>query len=200
MWICPSPNGHIQATGLDARGRKRYRYHPKWRELRDQDKYEHIIQFAAAVPGLRKRVAADMKRDGLPHEKVLATIVSLLEKTLIRVGNAEYAEKKQILRAHHHACTPQMAGAVLGRNRSFVQIPDDLTWCRPAARSRLATARFGCRPRRYRPFPRSRRRRHLLRSPLPAPQGNQLFPGTVRAGHSVLLVAGEGLEPPTPGL
>ena len=93
VWICPSPNGHIQATGLDARGRKQYRYHPKWREIRDQNKYEHIIQFAAALPALRERVAADMKRDGLPREKVLATIVSLLEKTLIRVGNAEYAEK-----------------------------------------------------------------------------------------------------------
>jgi DNA topoisomerase-1 len=76
VWICPSPNGHIQATGLDARGRKQYRYHPKWRELRDQNKYEHIMQFAAALPALR----------------VLATIVSLLEKTLIRVGNAEYAQ------------------------------------------------------------------------------------------------------------
>ena len=95
VWICPSSNGHIQATGLDARGRKQYRYHPKWRELRDQNKYEHIILFAAALPALRERVAADMKRDGLPREKVLATIVSLLEKTLIRVGNAEYAEKNK---------------------------------------------------------------------------------------------------------
>jgi DNA topoisomerase-1 len=95
VWICPSSNGHIQATGLDARGRKQYRYHAKWRELRDQNKYEHIIQFAAALPALRERVAADMKRDGLPREKVLATIASLLEKTLIRVGNAEYAEKNK---------------------------------------------------------------------------------------------------------
>ncbi|MGO4511104.1 DNA topoisomerase IB [Bradyrhizobium sp. 2TAF36] len=95
VWICPSANGHIQATGIDARGRKQYRYHPKWRELRDQNKYEHIIQFAAALPTLRERIAADMKRDGLPREKVLATIVSLLEKTLIRVGNAEYAEKNK---------------------------------------------------------------------------------------------------------
>jgi DNA topoisomerase-1 len=95
VWICPSPNGHIQATGLDARGRKQYRYHPKWRELRDQNKYEHVMQFAAALPALRARVASDMKRDGLPREKVLATIVSLLEKTLIRVGNAEYAEKNK---------------------------------------------------------------------------------------------------------
>src|ERR1700742_4879657 len=95
VWICPSPNGHIQATGIDARGRKQYRYHPKWRELRDQNKYEHVMQFAAALPALRDRVAADMKRDGLPREKVLATIVSLLERTLIRVGNAEYAEKNK---------------------------------------------------------------------------------------------------------
>ncbi|MGY4368815.1 DNA topoisomerase-1 [Bradyrhizobium sp. LB1.3] len=95
VWICPSPNGHIQATGLDARGRKQYRYHPKWRELRDQNKYEHVILFAAALPELRARVAADMELDGLPREKVLATIVSLLEKTLIRVGNAEYAEKNK---------------------------------------------------------------------------------------------------------
>lgn len=95
VWICPSPNGHIQATGLDARGRKQYRYHAKWRELREQNKYEHVMQFAAALPALRDRVASDMKRDGLPREKVLATIVSLLEKTLIRVGNAEYAEKNK---------------------------------------------------------------------------------------------------------
>jgi DNA topoisomerase-1 len=91
VWICPSANGHIQATGFDAKGRKQYRYHAKWRELRDQDKYEHIMQFAAALPHLRRRVAADMKRKGLPREKVLATVVSLLEKTLIRVGSAEYA-------------------------------------------------------------------------------------------------------------
>jgi DNA topoisomerase-1 len=91
VWICPTANGHIQATGYDARGRKQYRYHDKWRELRDQNKYEHIMQFAAALPTLRERVAADMKRAGLPREKVLATVVSLLEKTLIRVGNAEYA-------------------------------------------------------------------------------------------------------------
>src|SRR6202012_2399856 len=95
VWICPSPNGHIQATGLDARGRKQYRYHPKWRELRDQTKYEHIMQFAAVLPALRKRVAADMVCEGLPREKVLATVVSLLEKTLIRVGNAEYASSNK---------------------------------------------------------------------------------------------------------
>lgn len=95
VWICPSANGHIQATGLDARGRKQYRYHTKWRELRDQNKYEHIVEFAAALPCLRRRVAMDLKRQGLPREKVLATIVSLLEKTLIRVGNNEYANQNK---------------------------------------------------------------------------------------------------------
>jgi DNA topoisomerase-1 len=95
VWICPSPNGHIQATGLDARGRKQYRYHTKWRELRDQNKYEHIMEFAAALPELRRHVSADLNREGLPREKVLATIVSLLEKTLIRVGNAEYAAQNK---------------------------------------------------------------------------------------------------------
>src|SRR6201996_9494207 len=95
VWICPSPNGHIQATGLDARGRKQYRYHAKWRELRDQNKYEHIMKFAAVLPLLRRRVAADMKCEGLSREKILATVVSLLEKTLIRVGNAEYATQNK---------------------------------------------------------------------------------------------------------
>ena len=95
VWICPSPNGHLQATGLDARGRKQYRYHAKWRELRNQDKYEHLMEFAGALPGLRRRVAADLRRNGLPREKVLATIVSLLETTLIRVGNSEYAEQNK---------------------------------------------------------------------------------------------------------
>jgi len=91
VWICPSPNGHIQATGLDARGRKQYRYHPKWRELRDQNKYERILQFAAKLPALRRRITGDMTRDGLPRQKVLATVACLLDKTLIRVGNQEYA-------------------------------------------------------------------------------------------------------------
>lgn len=91
VWICPSPNGHIQATGLDARGRKQYRYHPKWRELRDQTKYERILQFAAKLPTLRRRISIDMRRKALPRQKVLATATSLLDKTLIRVGNHEYA-------------------------------------------------------------------------------------------------------------
>jgi DNA topoisomerase-1 len=91
VWICSSPNGHIQATGLDARGRKQYRYHPKWRELRDQTKYERVLQFAAKLPRLRRRISADMRRKALSREKVQATVVSLLDKTLIRVGNHRYA-------------------------------------------------------------------------------------------------------------
>lgn len=91
VWICPSPNGHIQATGLDARGRKQYRYHPKWRELRDQTKYERILEFATRLPRLRRRIGTDMRRKALPRQKLLATIASLLDKTLIRVGNHEYA-------------------------------------------------------------------------------------------------------------
>jgi DNA topoisomerase-1 len=92
VWICPKANGHIQATGRDAKGRKQYRYHPKWTEARDTAKYERMAAFGAMLPGLRDRVAADMRKQGLPREKVLATLVALLEKTLIRVGNEDYAK------------------------------------------------------------------------------------------------------------
>lgn len=91
VWICPLANGHLQATGRDERGRKQYRYHPDWREARDAAKYGHMLEFAACLPEIRKRVAADMARHGLPREKVLATVVRLLEETLIRVGNEDYA-------------------------------------------------------------------------------------------------------------
>lgn len=91
VWICSSLNGHIQATGLDARGRKQYRYHPKWRALRDQTKYDRVLQFATMLPKLRRRISSDMKRKALPREKVLATVASLLDKTLVRVGNHQYA-------------------------------------------------------------------------------------------------------------
>ena len=92
VWICPSKNGHLQATGRDAKGRKQYRYHPKWRETADANKYGRVMAFAAALPGIRKRIEADMAMPGLPREKVLATVVKLLETTLIRVGNEEYAK------------------------------------------------------------------------------------------------------------
>ncbi len=91
VWICPNKNGHLQATGRDDKGRKQYRYHPKWRETADANKYSRVMAFAAALPGIRKRVDADLARHGLPREKVLATVVKLLETTLIRVGNEEYA-------------------------------------------------------------------------------------------------------------
>jgi len=91
VWICPFPNGHLQATGRDARGRKQYRYHARWREVRDEVKYGRLLTFAQALPRIRLRTAEDVQRSGLPMEKVLATVVLLLEKTLIRVGNEEYA-------------------------------------------------------------------------------------------------------------
>jgi DNA topoisomerase-1 len=91
VWICPFPNGHIQATGRDVKNRKQYRYHPRWREVRDETKYERMLQFGQALPEIRKRVDADLRRHGLPREKVLAAIVHLLETTLIRVGNDQYA-------------------------------------------------------------------------------------------------------------
>jgi DNA topoisomerase-1 len=90
VWICPFPNGHLQATGRDARGRKQYRYHARWREVRDEAKYSRLIAFAEALPAIRRRTDADLRRPGLPREKVLAAVVQLLEKTLIRVGNEEY--------------------------------------------------------------------------------------------------------------
>lgn len=91
VWICPLATGHLQATGRDGRGRKQYRYHARWRAVRDANKYDHTLAFAAALPGIRARVAADLARPGLPRAKVMATVVSLLEETLIRVGNDEYA-------------------------------------------------------------------------------------------------------------
>lgn len=92
VWICADPNGHIQATGRDAKGRKQYRYHPKFREVRDSAKFEHVVEFARSLPQIRKVVAEHMKLRGLPREKVLAATVHLLESTLIRVGNDDYAK------------------------------------------------------------------------------------------------------------
>src|SRR5690606_27142403 len=91
VWISPLPDAHLQATGRDARGRKQYRYHPAWREVRDRQKYEHTLAFGEALPAIRERVEEDLSRRGLPREKVLATVVKLLETSLIRVGNEEYA-------------------------------------------------------------------------------------------------------------
>jgi DNA topoisomerase I len=91
VWICPKPSGHIQATGRDARGRKQYKYHAQFREVRESTKYEHMMEFARALPAIRARLAEHMGLRGLPREKVLATVVHLLETTLIRVGNDDYA-------------------------------------------------------------------------------------------------------------
>jgi DNA topoisomerase-1 len=95
VWICPSADGHIQATGRDAKRRKQYRYHDDYREARERTKYDHLFEFAEALPTIRARVAEHMSLRGLPREKVLATVVHLLETTLIRVGNDEYAKANQ---------------------------------------------------------------------------------------------------------
>jgi DNA topoisomerase I len=95
VWICPRANGHLQATGRDARGRKQYRYHPQFRELRESTKYEHMMEFAQALPAVRAKLAEHMALRGLPREKVLATVVHLLETTLIRVGNDDYAKENK---------------------------------------------------------------------------------------------------------
>ena len=93
VWICARANGHLQATGIDARGRKQYRYHPGFREARDAHKFERLAEFGTHLPQLHERVATDMARRGLPKEKVVATVVDLLERSLIRVGNEEYARE-----------------------------------------------------------------------------------------------------------
>jgi DNA topoisomerase-1 len=92
VWICPYANGHIQAVGRDARGRKQYRYHPRWREVRDESKYGKMLMFSRVLPVIRERVEADLKRRGLPRERVLAAVVRLMEMTLFRIGNNEYAK------------------------------------------------------------------------------------------------------------
>ena len=93
VWICPRDDGHIQATGRDARRRKQYRYHPRWHELRDETKYSRVVPFARALPRIRRRIARDLALPGLPRDKVLAAVVRLLETTFIRVGNEEYARQ-----------------------------------------------------------------------------------------------------------
>ena len=95
VWICPSPNGHIQATARDARGRKQYRYHERWREARDENKYDRILVFGQALPKIRRQVNKDMGLRELPRNKVLATVVHLLGRTFIRIGNEEYARENK---------------------------------------------------------------------------------------------------------
>ena len=95
VWICLHSNGHLQATGRDARGRKQYRYHPRWREVRDEAKYNKLLIFTQVLPQLRARVEEDLKRPGLQRERVLAAIVRLMELTFFRVGNSEYAKANE---------------------------------------------------------------------------------------------------------
>jgi DNA topoisomerase-1 len=95
VWISPSPRGHLQATGLDARGRKQYRYHARWREVRDALKYDHLVAFAEALPRIRESADRDLERPGMPREKVLGAVVRLLEQTRIRVGNEQYRRENR---------------------------------------------------------------------------------------------------------
>jgi DNA topoisomerase IB len=95
VWICRNERGHLQATGIDARGRKQYRYHPRWRSVRDGAKFERMVEFGEALPRLRRRVRHDLARKGLPREKVLAVIVALLDSTLVRIGNPEYSRSNK---------------------------------------------------------------------------------------------------------
>lgn len=106
VWICPEPNGHLQATGRDARGRKQNRYHPRWREIREETKYARMLLFGSCLPRIRRRVTADLRRIALCRERVLAAVVRLLEVSLIRVGNDEYARENNsfgltTMRNHH---------------------------------------------------------------------------------------------------
>lgn len=95
VWICPLPNGHLQATGRDAKGRKQYRYHPNWRSVRDQTKFTRMLLFSQALPQIRQRLEHDLALPGLPKEKVLAAILQLMQLTRIRVGNEEYAKSNE---------------------------------------------------------------------------------------------------------
>lgn len=95
VWICPGPSGHLQATGRDDRGRKQSRYHRNWRQVRDETKYTRVISFAKVLPKIRRHVRRDLALKGLPRNKVLAAVVRLLEVSLIRVGNQEYARENE---------------------------------------------------------------------------------------------------------
>jgi len=95
VWICPHPNGHLQATGRDTKGRKQYIYHPEWHAVRTETKFHRMAEFGRALPRIRRRVARDLRLPGLPREKVVAAVLSLLEQTHIRIGNPEYADENQ---------------------------------------------------------------------------------------------------------
>jgi DNA topoisomerase IB len=126
VWICVSPRGHLQATGQDARGRKQYRYHPRWRQVRDSAKFDHMVAFGAALPKLRRKVARDLALPGLPREKVIAAVVTLLDSTRVRIGNAEYARDNKsfgltTLRNRHVAFVRDGRAVLKFRGKSGVQ-------------------------------------------------------------------------------
>lgn len=131
VWICPIPNGHLQAVGRDAKGRKQYRYHSRWRDIRDQTKYDKMLAFAKQLPALRRQVEKDLALAGLPRQKVLATVVRLLETGMVRVGNEEYARQNgsfglATLRSHHVGVSgPKIRFEF--RGKSGVQHSFDLT-------------------------------------------------------------------------
>jgi DNA topoisomerase-1 len=131
VWICPSPLGHIQTVGRDARGRKQYRYHARWRDVRDENKYGQLVAFATMLPSIRRRVRRDLLRRGLPRGKVIATVVRLLELTMMRIGNEEYARANRsfgltTLRGRHvsvrgHALELQFRGKAGKKHRVRVE-------------------------------------------------------------------------------
>ena len=112
VWICPDPTGHLQATGRDDRGRKQYRYHDRWSEVRDAAKFEKMLDFAGVLPSLRRRVNRDLRLDGLPRDKVLAACVKLLDKLYLRVGNDDYAKHND----SYGLTTLQDGHAAFGKN------------------------------------------------------------------------------------
>jgi len=128
VWISPTSRGHIQATGRDARGRKQYRYHPLWRALRDEAKYDRTTDFARALPRLRKRVERDLARPGLPRRKMLALVVRLLETTLMRVGNEEYARENKsfglttLRNRHVHVDGTQVRFSFRGKSGKVLEV------------------------------------------------------------------------------
>ncbi len=128
VWICNNANGHLQATGRDAKGRKQSRYHPRWREVRDEAKYERMLLFGEALPKIREQVEQDLALPGLPRDKVLATVVRLLETTYIRVGNEEYARTNHSYRTDddaESACHSfGIYGAVLFRGQKRCEAQD----------------------------------------------------------------------------
>jgi len=126
VWICVSPRGHLQATGHDARGRKQYRYHPQWRQVRDSAKFGRMVAFGEALPKLRRRLARDLKLEGLPREKVLAAVVMLLDTTRARIGNVEYARENKsfgltTLRNRHVTFESDQSATLHFRGKSGVQ-------------------------------------------------------------------------------